>query len=52
MATFTFILCIIIQAKSERKRAKNGILKINEICSLIGGSITGEHGIGLAKTPS
>ena len=38
-------------SKSERKRAKNGILKLMKFVVSIGGSITGEHGIGLAKTP-
>ena len=37
-------------SKSEQKRAKAGILKLMRFVVSIGGSITGEHGIGLAKT--
>ena len=37
--------------KSERVRAKKGILKLMKKVVELGGSITGEHGIGLAKSP-
>ena len=36
---------------NERKRAKKGILKLMKFVVSLGGSITGEHGIGLAKAP-
>lgn len=36
---------------SERKRAEKGILKLMKFVVSLGGSITGEHGIGLAKVP-
>lgn len=36
---------------SERKRAKKGILGLMKYVVSLGGSITGEHGIGLAKVP-
>lgn len=36
---------------SERKRAKRGIVELMRYVVSIGGSITGEHGIGLAKAP-
>ena len=36
---------------SERKRAKQGILELMRYVVSLGGSITGEHGIGLAKAP-
>ena len=35
----------------ERKRAKKGIVKLMRHVVSLGGSITGEHGIGLAKVP-
>ena len=35
----------------ERNRAKKGILKLMKYVVSLGGSITGEHGIGLAKVP-
>ena len=36
---------------SERKRAQKGILKLMKFVVSLGGAITGEHGIGLAKVP-
>lgn len=36
---------------NERKRAKKGIVKLMKYVVSLGGSITGEHGIGLAKVP-
>ena len=35
----------------ERKRAEKGIVKLMQHVVSLGGSITGEHGIGLAKVP-
>ena len=37
--------------KSDCTRAKQGILKLMKKVVELGGSITGEHGIGLAKSP-
>ena len=37
--------------KSEKKRAQRGIVLLMKKVVALGGSITGEHGIGLAKSP-
>ena len=37
--------------KSEQKRAQRGIVLLMKKVVALGGSITGEHGIGLAKSP-
>lgn len=37
--------------KSEQKRARKGIMLLMKKVIELGGSITGEHGIGLAKAP-
>jgi glycolate oxidase len=38
-------------SRSEQKRAQKGIMALMKKVVALGGSITGEHGIGLAKAP-